>query len=91
MTFILRRLVRAAVCAVALGGALSTVVASGAFAAAIGYSVRSDADRKLYRVDMATGAATVIGATGFNKIEALAMNAAGEIYGVSPATAQLVK
>lgn len=91
MAFILRRWVRTAAYAVALAASLTTVGATGAFAAAIGYSVRSDADRKLYRVDMATGAATVIGATGFNKIEALAMNAAGEIYGVSPATAQLVK
>lgn len=79
---------RATGCAVVLAGALA---ASGAFAGAIGYSVRSDVDRKLYRVDMVTGVATVIGPTGFSKIEALAMNAAGEIYGVNPATAQLVK
>jgi hypothetical protein len=81
-------LIRGAACAVAFAGAL---YASGAFAAAIGYTVRSDVDRKLYRVDMATGAATEIGATGFSKIEALAINAVGEIYGVNPATAQLVK
>ena len=65
--------------------------AATAFASPIGYSVRSDVDRKLYRIDMATGVATAIGATGFSKIEALAINAAGEIYGVNPATAQLVK
>ena len=88
MAFILRRLVRAAVCALAFAGGLG---ASGAFAAAIGYSVRSDTDRKLYRVEMATGVATAIGATGFSKIEALAINLAGEIYGVNPSTAQLVK
>ena len=62
-----------------------------AFASPIGYSVRSDVDRKLYRLDMATGVATELGATGFSKIEALAINTAGEIYGVNPATAQLVK
>ena len=60
-------------------------------AAATGYSVRSDVDRKLYRIDMMTGVASEIGATGFSKIEALAINAAGEIFGVNPATAQLVK
>ena len=62
-----------------------------AFASPTGYSVRSDVDRKLYRLDLATGVATELGATGFSKIEALAINAAGEIYGVNPATAQLVK
>ena len=88
MTFILRRLIRAAACALVFAEVLA---ASGAFASAIGYSVRSDTDRKLYRVEMATGVATAIGATGFSKIEALAINGAGEIYGVNPATAQLVK
>lgn len=88
MILILRTLIRAAAYALAAGGALA---ASGAFAAVVGYSVRSDADRKLYRVDMSTGVATAIGPTGFSKIEALAINAAGEIYGVNPVTAQLVK
>ena len=65
--------------------------ASLAFAAPTGYSVRSDVDQKLYRIDMNTGVATELGATGFSKIEGLAINAAGEIYGVNPRTAQLVK
>jgi IPTL-CTERM motif len=60
-------------------------------AATMGYSVRSDVDRRLYRIDMSTGIATDLGATGFSKIEALAINAAGEIFGVNPASAQLVK
>jgi len=60
-------------------------------AAANGYSVRSDVDRKMYRINMMTGVATELGPTGFNKIEALAINSAGEIFGVNPATAQLVK
>ena len=64
---------------------------SATIASPIGYSVRSDVDAKLYRLDMATGVATEIGATGFSKIEALAINSAGEIYGVNPVTAQLVK
>ena len=78
-------------------GVLFTVASAGlalagfAFASPIGYSVRSDVDRKLYRIDMATGVATALGVTGFSKIEALAINASGEIYGVNPATAQLVK
>ena len=66
-------------------------LAATAFASPIGYSVRSDVDRKLYRLDMATGVATELGATGFSKIEALAINTVGEIYGVNPVTAQLVK
>ncbi len=53
--------------------------------------MRSDVDRKLYSLDLATGVATELGATGFSKMEGLAVNAAGEIYGVNPATAQLVK
>lgn len=91
MTLILRRLIRAAARTVAFAAAISVVGTSSAFAAVTGFSVRSDADRKLYRVDMATGVATAIGATGISKIEALAINAAGEIYGFNPATAQLVK
>ena len=85
MHFILRGLVRRVVVAALLA------VTAHAFAGPIGYSVRSDVDRKLYRIDMATGVATDIGATGFSKIEGLAINAAGEIYGVNPPTAQLVK
>jgi hypothetical protein len=59
--------------------------------AAIGYSVRSDIDRKLFRIDLATGIATELGDTNFSKIEALAINAAGELYGVNPQSAQLVR
>ena len=88
MTLILRRLIRATLRAVAFASVLAT---SGVFAAVIGFSVRSDVDRVLYRIDMATGIATALGPTGFSKIEALAVNAGGEIYGVNPATAQLVK
>ncbi len=69
----------------------ATVFLPAAHAAPIGYTVRSDVDRKLYRLDLGTGIATEIGVTGFSKIEALAINAAGELFGVNPATAQLVK
>lgn len=85
MQTILRGFFRGLFCAMLL-------LASGAVAASpIGYSVRSDVDRKLYRLDMATGVATELGLTGFSKIEGLAINSAGELYGVNPPTAQLVK
>ena len=45
----------------------------------------------MYRINMMTGVVTELGPTGFSKIEALAINSAGEIFGVNPATAQLVK
>ena len=85
MILILRAFFRGA----SFSAALALAVA--AYASPTGYSVRSDVDRKLYSINMATGVATELGVTGFSKIEALAINAAGEIYGVNPATAQLVK
>ena len=45
----------------------------------------------MYRINMMTGVANELGPTGFSKIEALAINSAGEIFGVNPASAQLVK
>lgn len=81
-------------CVAAFFAATSLVLAATSTPAVnsvVGYSVRSDIDRKLYRIEMTTGVATEIGATGFGKIEALAVNAAGEIFGVNPATSQLVK
>lgn len=85
MQFILRALIR--------GGIVATLATSlvASFAGPIGYSVRSDVDRHLYRIDLATGAASDIGATGFSKIEGLAIDSNGELYGVNPSTAQLVK
>jgi hypothetical protein len=63
--------------------------------APVGYSVRSDGDDRLYRIDLPTGVATQLGATGFAKLEGLAMNAAKELFAVNPSTAiaqsQLVK
>ncbi len=85
MQTILRGFGRGLLCATLL-------LASGIVSASpYGYSVRSDVDRKLYRIDMATGVATAIGATGFSKIEGLAISPTAELYGVNPATAQLVK
>lgn len=56
-----------------------------------GFSVRSDTDKKLFSINLLTGAATELGATGFADVEALAMNATGELFGVNPTTAQLIK
>jgi hypothetical protein len=72
-------------------GLLAMLIVAGAAHAAIGYSVRSDGDKKLYRINLSTGVATALGDTGFSKIEALAMSPAGEVFGVNPATSQLVK
>ena len=90
MILILRVFVRGVFCAAAFA-VVGALLSATAFASPIGYSVRSDVDAKLYRLDMATGVSTEIGATGFIKIEALAINSIGEIYGVNPVTAQLVK
>ncbi len=85
MQTILRGFFRGLFCAMLL-------LASGAVTASpIGYSVRSDVDRKLYRIDMATGVAIELGVTGFSKIEGLAISTSGELFGVNPPTAQLVK
>jgi hypothetical protein len=59
--------------------------------ATVGFSVRSDTDKKLFSINLATGVATELGATGFADIEALAMNANGELFGVNPTTAELIK
>lgn len=82
---ILRRFIRGLLCAAFSAGCVA------ALAGPTGYSVRSDIDKKLYRIDLATGVATEVGLTGFSKIEGLAINASGELFGVNPSTAQLVK
>jgi hypothetical protein len=82
---------RAAVAIAFAAASLLGLFAQIANASPIGYSVRSDTDRKLFSIDLATGVATELGATGFSKIEALAMNADGELFGVNPQTAQLAR
>ncbi len=67
--------------------ASTAVVAADAPPTPVGYSVRSDGDDRLYRIDLQTGIATQLGATGFTKLEGLAMNAAKELYAVNPSTA----
>ena len=69
----------------------SVILAAGPAAAEpIGYSVRSDFDGQLYSIDLATGDATAIGATGFDDIECLSFSADGTLYGVDDDTDQLL-
>jgi secreted PhoX family phosphatase len=56
----------------------------------IAWSVQSDGDDQLYSIDLATGAQTPIGPTGFNDIEGLAFDANGTLYGVDDITNELV-
>lgn len=54
------------------------------------YSIDSDASDSLWRIDLATGVATLIGPTGFRDIESLSLRGNGVLYGVDDATNQLV-
>ncbi|HEX5715301.1 MAG TPA: hypothetical protein VF179_04030 [Thermoanaerobaculia bacterium] len=61
--------------------------------AAVGtaYSVQSDGSQKLYKIDLATGVATPIGATGFDGVEGLAFDPGCEkLYGVDDVKDRLV-
>lgn len=74
-----------------LVAAMMLGMASTAMAVPIGYSVMSDGDDQLYSIDLATGTATAIGATGFSDIEGLAFNPLnGLLYGVDDVTDTLV-
>ncbi len=55
-----------------------------------GFSVRSDVDDQLYSIDLPSGVATPIGATGFADIECLTFDASGVLYGVDDITNQLL-
>ncbi len=72
---------RVAACGLA---SLSIAFSVSAVGAPIGYSVRSDADDNLYQIDLATGVATLVGPSGFGKIEGMAMSPAGSLYAVDP-------
>jgi hypothetical protein len=50
----------------------------------VGYVVGFD---RLYRIDLASGQATSVGAIGFNDVEGLAFAVDGSLYGVADATA----
>jgi hypothetical protein len=64
--------------------------AGEALALPFGYSVRSDLDDNMYRIDLATGAATLLGPTGFADVEGLAIGPTGTLYGIDDATDQLL-
>lgn len=56
-----------------------------------GYSVQSDGNQKLYRIDLATGVATPVGASGFDGIEGLAFDpGCKKLYGVDDVKDRLV-
>lgn len=55
-----------------------------------GFSVRSDVDDQLYSINLQSGVAIQIGATGFDNIRCLAFDASGTLYGVDPTTSELV-
>ncbi|HEX2643722.1 MAG TPA: IPTL-CTERM sorting domain-containing protein [Thermoanaerobaculia bacterium] len=56
------------------------------------YSVQSDGDDKLYSIDLHTGVAKAIGATGFGDIESLTFSPGCDtLYGVDDVTDVLVK
>lgn len=58
----------------------------------VGYAVsNTESARTLYRIDFATGEATAIGPTGSSKVEGLALSPAGELFGINPATSQLLR
>ncbi len=64
---------------------------AAAFGFPFAFSVRGDVDDQLYRIDLATGTATAIGAAGFSDIESLALHPhTGVLYGVDDFTNQLV-
>jgi len=59
--------------------------------AVIGYSVQSDGDDQLYRIDLTTGVATAIGPVGFNDTEGLTFHPfSGVLYGIDDDTDQLI-
>jgi len=57
----------------------------------MGYSVQSDGNQKLYRIDLTTGVATPLGATGFDGIEGLTFDPGCKtLYGVDDVKDRLV-
>ncbi len=56
-----------------------------------GYSVQSDGSQKLFKIDLASGVATPLGATGFDGIEGLAFDpGCKKLYGVDDVKDRLV-
>jgi hypothetical protein len=70
------------------------LVATASHAAGVGYSIRSDGDQKLYRIDLETGVTTPVGtakSSGFEGIEGLAFSpGCTTLYGVDDVKDRLV-
>lgn len=70
---------------------LALAAAPALAAVGTGYSVQSDGNQKLYRIDLATGVATPVGASGFEGIEGLAFDpGCKKLYGVDDVKDRLV-
>ncbi|MBK6726909.1 MAG: hypothetical protein IPG63_06540 [Xanthomonadales bacterium] len=67
--------------------ALSTAMALPAAAEPLAYAISFN---KLYRIDLASGQTSLIGETGFNDVEGLAMAADGVLYGLVDSTKTLI-
>jgi hypothetical protein len=66
-----------------LGFAMSALFAGPLMGAPIGWSVQSDGDDQLYRIDLATGTAVAVGAVGFSDVEGLSFDPiSGVLYGI---------
>jgi hypothetical protein len=59
--------------------------------AVIGYSIDSDYRHRLWRINLDTGVATLVGGTGFTDIESLSFSSTGVLYGISDGSKQLVR
>ncbi len=77
----MRRSLQAAVLAV------STAMALPAAAEPLAYAVSFN---KLYRIDLGSGQTTLIGETGFNDVEGLALSSTGVLYGIVDSTKTLI-
>lgn len=60
-------------------------------AATTGFSVGSDLDDNLYRIELETGAKTPVGPVGFGDVEGLAFDAGGALFGFDDVTNQLLR
>lgn len=67
--------------------AVSTAMALPAAAEPLAYAVSFN---KLYRIDLGNGQTTVIGETGFNDVEGLALSPTGVLYGIVDSTKTLI-
>lgn len=77
----MRRSLQAAVLAV------SAAVALPAAAEPLAYAVSFN---KLYQIDLGSGQTTLIGETGFNDVEGLALSSTGVLYGIVDSTKTLI-